>query len=399
MPQDQQMTLDEFIQNFFKLLPKFENLNCFLRGLDFQRFLITNIPQRNFRVTFCGSLDQLHNATELHKIKLIRELNINSEPIFLYGIDTAEWYLELEHFRTIESLENFLDLRPLYFQKSLYSLRLREEIGNPENNSSIDLTSLGAVDKLPEDLIDLMVVCLCKQKVPSQILGAELMPQISASSEALNLLLGDWIFNHRVGALIDDLNHFGCLPSSCEGWLVKSLPGIRWFEQNQIAIEELFTECFPTEKLERCKALFYLCVSHHKGINTLKWNENEVFSMAIHETRDWWLSRLQGEKLNPGLVESWIQKFLNQYQLAVFCSCLMSAINHRQSVWFDLATCFSRIIEIISEMNQEEKHVCSEIRRYSNEQVDRNLEIKAVIASWGGRLRTRKQWQSFLGLN
>ncbi len=399
MPQDKQISLDEFVENVFSLLPEFRVLNCFLRGLYFHRFSIANLPQRNHRITFCGSLDQFQSATKSRNVRLIGELSKNPDSVFLYEIDTEEGVIELEHFRNIESLESFLDPKPLGFQKSLYSLRLAEEIGNEGGHDSLDLTALGAVDKCSEDLMDLLRVCLCKQKIPSQILGPELMPHINSNSEALNLLLSEWIFYYRVGALIDDLNHFGCLPSSCEGWLVQALPHIRWFERNQIAIEELFERCFPAQKLERCKSLFYLCISHQKDITTLKWNENEVFSMAIHETRDWWLSSLQGEKLNSGLVESWIQKFLHQYQLATFCSCLMSVIKHQNSVWFDLETCLSRIRGTISELNQEEEHVSSEIRRYLNEQVDSNLEIKAVIESWGGRLRTRKQWQSFLGLN
>ena len=399
MSQDKRTSLDEFVENLFSLLPEFRDLNCFLRGLNFHRFSISNLPQRNHRITFCGSLDQFQSAIESHNIRLIGELSKSPDSVFLYEIDAEEGVIELEHFRTIESLESFLDLRPLGFQKSLYSLRLAEEIGDEGDHDSLDLKALGAVDKYPEDLMDLLRVCLCKQKIPSQILEPELMPHINSSSEALNLLLSEWIFYYRVGALIDDLNHFGCLPSSCDGWLVKALPQIRWFERNQIAIEELFETCFPAQKLERCKSLFYLCISHQKDITTLKWNENEVFSMAIHETRDWWISSLQGEKLNAGLVESWIQKFLHQYQLATFCSCLMSVINNQQSAWFDLDTCLSRIRETISELNQEEEHVSAEIRRYLNEQVDSNLEIKAVIESWGGRLRTRKQWQSFLGLN
>ena len=40
----------------------------------------------------------------------------------------------------------------------------------------------------------------------------------------------------------------------------------------------------------------------------------------------------------------------------------------------------------------------SELSSYLNDSAGSDLQITALIESWGGRLRTRKQWQSFLGL-
>jgi len=99
------------------------------------------------------------------------------------------------------------------------------------------------------------------------------------------------------------------------------------------------------------------------------------------------------------LVESWIHKFRSQYQLAAFCSCLMTINKFKKSAWFNLELCLSRIVEIIGEMNREEDHVVSELMNHLNQEVDRDMQITALTESWGGRLRTRKQWQNFLGLN
>ena len=49
-------------------------------------------------------------------------------------------------------------------------------------------------------------------------------------------------------------------------------------------------------------------------------------------------------------------------------------------------------------MSNEENHVMSELSSYLNDSAGSDLQITALIESWGGRLRTRKQWQSFLGL-
>jgi len=399
MQQNKKISLDEFVEFFYQSLPRFRTLDCFLRGLNFHSFFINNLPPRDLKISFCGSLDQLKRAIEGYDIELIGELNEVSESTFVYKIVNYELCIQIEHFRNLDSLEVFLTKRPFGFQHTLYSLRLGEEIDNSENQGSFNLSCYGEIEKESEDLMDLLRLCLCKQKVPSQILGSELMPQIPADSEALNLLLSEWIVDYRVGSVIDDLQYFNCLPSICDDLLSKSLSGIRWFEQNQKIIEQNFIQCFPEEQLSTCKAIFYVCISSQTDMDTLAFTDNKVFAGIINETQDWWLTRLQGESLNTGLIESWINKFRSQYQLAVFCSCLMTVNKFKNSAWLDLEVCFSRISGILSEMRQEEDHVASELMNHLNQEVAPDLIIAALIESWGGRLRTRKQWQNFLGLN
>ena len=247
--------------------------------------------------------------------------------------------------------------------------------------------------------MDLLRVCLCKQKVPSQILGPESMPEIPSDSESLHLLLSEWIFDYRVGSIIDDLKYFNCLPDVCNDLLVKSLSGVRWYEQNQNLIEGIFAKCFPEQEINNCKASFFMCMSYTVDLDTFKFSEKKEFASLVDETQDWWLSRLQGESLNTGLIEAWIQRFRHQYKLALFCSCLITLNKYKNSVWFNLENSFSRILEIISELNIEEDRVNTELKRYLSDELDCDLQLKALIESWGGRLRTRRQWQNFLGLN
>ena len=391
--------LSEFIEYFYGFLPGFKDLNCFLRGLNFHSFFLDNLPPTDLRISFCGSFDQLKRAAEAYDVRLMGELSTISESIFLYEISSSEACVQIEHFRSIDSLESYLSQRPFGFQHSLYSLRLDEEVGIQSSDNSFSLDFIGVIENESEDLMDLLRVCLSKQKVPSQILGSEAMPQISADSQALDLLVNEWITDYRVGSVIDDLYYFNCLPSVCNDFISNSLSGIRWFEQNQKIIEQIFSQCFPSKQLKICKAMFFLCISSQADIDVLNDNDKKAFISIVNETQDWWLESLQGQNLNTGLVESWILKFRNQYKLATFCSCLLTVNKFRESDWFNFELCLSRIVEVISKMSNEENHVMSELSSYLNDSVDSDFQITALIESWGGRLRTRKQWQSFLGLN
>ena len=82
MVQIKKKSLNEFVEIFYERLPGFRHLDCFLRGLSFYRFFLDNLPERNYRITFCGSLGQLQRATEPYGIQLMGELSKASDSIF-----------------------------------------------------------------------------------------------------------------------------------------------------------------------------------------------------------------------------------------------------------------------------------------------------------------------------
>ena len=272
--------LSEYIEYFYGFLPGFKDLNCFLRGLNFHSFFLDNLPPRDLKISFCGSLDQLKRAAEAYDIRLMGELTTISESIFLYEISSSEACVQIEHFRNIDSLENYLSQRPFGFQHSLYSLRLDEEVGIQSIDNSFILDFMGVIENESEDLMDLFRVCLSKQKVPSQILGSEAIPQISADSQALDLLVNEWITDYRVGSVIDDLYYFNCLPSVCNDFISNSLSGVCGLSKPKI-IEQIFSQCFPSKQLKTCKAMFFLCISSQADIDVLNGNDKKALYQLL----------------------------------------------------------------------------------------------------------------------
>lgn len=392
-------SLDNFISQITQCYPLLSQRDFFLRGLNYLQLVIDQMPLNILKLSYCGSKDKLVEVFEGCELRLIGEVNSETSCIALYEVEMGEFLIHLEHFRTLELLEDHLSRRPFVFQRYLFSLRLNLEIGEFNYNDRLSYECVSPLRKSPDDISDLLTICLAKQKVPSQILSSQLMPALDHDSHIISKILGEWVFEYRVGTLIDDLMYLKCLPSSIDQWLKDALPAIRWYERNQVAIEKVFSECFKGEDVRRSKALFYLCVVQKAAGNLLSWNENELFAIQIDKVRDWWLSRLQGEKLDSGLIENWINRFGYQYKIAIYCSCLLSLKLHEGSPWFNRDVCLSRITELLARCDDEEAHVRAELASYLAGNVHEEQVIRAVEASWGGRLKTRKQWMSFLGIN
>lgn len=393
-------SLSEIRDEVFQYFPAFRNKDLFLRGLNFHRFFLKNPPNLAWRISFCGSQEQLLSAVGQAELQLIGEVQSqNSHGIPCYALKAEGMQFEIEHFRTVELLEDYLNLRPFLFQKALFSLRLNQDVGGYSDEAGLNLESCSDLKACEEDICDLIVVCLGTQKIPSQLLQSKPMPAVQSDSNVLSKLLGEWVFTHRVGLLIDDLMLLKCLPESCDNWLKKALPAIRWYERNQAVIEKVYVQCFESQDIDRSKALFYLCVSSEVDFEVLRWNENEFFAGLVNDSEDWWLAQLQGEKLNTGLVEAWIKKFGVHYLLAMYCSCLISMHKHDGSAWFSKEACLSRMVDLLQKLKHEEIHVEAMLNSYLNEEFHSDVLIGALQASWGGQLRTAKQWLNFLGLN
>lgn len=400
MTDSNSITLNQSIQRLTERCPLVVQRDFFLRGLSYLQFFIDKIPVNILKFSYCGTEESLLAVFEGYELRIIGEVNSDKSCIALYEVEMSDSLIHVEHFRTVELLEDHISRRPFVFQRYLFSLRLNQEIGEFNFSDSLSYECVSPLRQDSDDIMDLLTLCLAKQRVPSQILSSQSMPALSADDPVISKMLGEWVFDYRVGTLIDDLIYLKCLPSSIDQWLKDALPGIRWYERNQIAIEKIYLESFKNDDIRRSKALFYLCiVQKAAGSSVLRWNENEIFAVEIDKVRDWWLAKLQGERLDSGLIESWIGRFGYQYKIAIYCSCLLSMRLHEGSPWFDRTVCLSRITELLARCDHEEVHVRAELESYLDGNFHEEQVTTALQESWSGRLKTRKQWMSFLGIN